>query len=95
MPGVIRLLMEKGSEADDVVVPVINGYYEPLCAIYSQSCLPLLSRLLEKRQAKISGMFSRVRVHMVQEAEVRTVDPHLDSFFNVNTPEDLFTLQKR
>ncbi len=95
MPGVIRLLMDKGSKADDVVVPVINGYYEPLCAIYSQSCLPLLSRLLENRQAKISGMYSRVRVHMVQEAEVRTVDPHLDSFINVNTPEDLFSLQKR
>ncbi|MDZ7762021.1 MAG: molybdenum cofactor guanylyltransferase [Desulfovermiculus sp.] len=95
MPAVIRLLMDKGSEEDDVVVPVINGYYEPLCAIYSQTCLPLLSQLLEAGQAKISGMYSRIRVHIVQETEIRTADPNLDSFINVNTPEDLTRLQRR
>jgi len=95
LPEVIRLLMNQGSPADDVVVPVINGYFEPLCAIYSRTCLPLLSELLQAGQAKISAMYSRIRVHMVQEAEIRTADPRLDSFINVNTPQDLSDLHKR
>jgi molybdopterin-guanine dinucleotide biosynthesis protein A len=40
-------------------------------------------------------MYSQVRVRTVSEAEVLTVDPGLDSFINVNTPEDLAALLQR
>ena len=30
-----------------------------------------------------------VRTLMIDESEVRAIDPELRSFFNVNTPEDL------
>jgi molybdopterin-guanine dinucleotide biosynthesis protein A len=52
-------------------------------------------RLLESGLAKISAMYSQVRIRTVSEAEVLTVDPGLDSFINVNTPEDLAALLQR
>ncbi len=89
VPGLIRLLMDKASPGDDVVVPVLNGYFEPLCALYSRNCLPVATKLLQNGQPKISAIYSQVRVCTVPEDEIRTVDPNLDSFINVNTPEDL------
>jgi molybdopterin-guanine dinucleotide biosynthesis protein A len=89
VPDLIRLLMDQASPGDDVVVPVINGYFEPLCALYSCNCLPVATKLLQNGQPKISAMYSQVRVHTVPDAVIRTLDPKLDSFINVNTPEDL------
>ncbi|MFW6142712.1 MAG: molybdenum cofactor guanylyltransferase [Desulfovermiculus sp.] len=94
-PTVIHLLMARGSLSDDVIVPVINGYYEPLCAIYSRRCLPVMAELLQKGLAKISAMFSRVQVRTVPQEDLRTADPGLHSFINVNTPEDLARLLKK
>lgn len=94
-PAVIRLLMSRGSRSDDVIVPVINGYYEPLCAIYSQRCLPVMAELLQKGLAKISAMFSEVQVQTVHQEDLCIADPGLHSFINVNTPEDLARLQKK
>ncbi|MFO7876350.1 MAG: molybdenum cofactor guanylyltransferase [Desulfovermiculus sp.] len=94
-PAVIRLLMARGSRSDDVIVPVINGYYEPLCAIYSQRCLPVMAELLQKGLAKISAMFSQVQVQTVHQEDLCIADPGLHSFINVNTPEDLARLHKK
>ena len=44
---------------------------------------------LERDLLKIQGLFRKVRVKTVDEADLRTVDPELVSFFNVNTPADL------
>jgi molybdopterin-guanine dinucleotide biosynthesis protein A len=95
VPGLIRLLMNRAVWGDEVVVPVVNGYFEPLCALYSKTCLPVAERLLQSGLAKISTMYSQVRIRTVSEAEVLTVDPGLDSFINVNTPEDLAALLQR
>ena len=38
---------------------------------------------------KIDGLFRKVRVKKLLEANLREVDPELVSFFNINTPEDL------
>lgn len=94
-PEVIRVLLAQACEEDDVVVPVIGGYYEPLCALYAQTCLPVTAELLQAGRAKISAMYSQVRVRTVPESEIRRADPDLESFLNVNTPQDLKCLRKR
>jgi molybdopterin-guanine dinucleotide biosynthesis protein A len=95
VPDLIRLLLSKASPTDDVVVPIRNGYFEPLCALYSHNCLPVASELLQNQQPKISAMYSQVQVHTVSESEILTVDPNLDSFINVNTPQDLAQLLQK
>ena len=73
----------------DVVIPVTEAGYQPLCAVYSKRCLHPIERQLKQGNAKIADFFSQVRVREVPEDRLRTADRKLVSFVNINTPEDL------
>lgn len=89
-PGLVERLMAHLESEDDVVIPLKDdGYREPLCAIYSKRCLPHVTAQLEREDYKIIRFFDQVRVREVPVSELRSGDPDLLSFFNVNRPEDL------
>jgi molybdopterin-guanine dinucleotide biosynthesis protein A len=75
------------SAGPDVVVPRIDGYPEPLHAVYGRTCLPAIEPRLRAGQLKIIGFYDEARVRYVDEPELRLIDPELRSFRNVNTPE--------
>ena len=37
-PSLVVFLLSHEERAD-VIVPVVSGYYEPLCAVYQKTCL--------------------------------------------------------
>ncbi|MCD6589014.1 MAG: molybdenum cofactor guanylyltransferase [Candidatus Fermentibacteraceae bacterium] len=80
-----RLVIETDS---DVVVPVVRGYHEPLCAVYSSSAAENIQRYLDAGGSKVTGFYSSVTVTEISEQEVRKADPFLESFINLNTPRD-------
>jgi len=80
-----RLVIETDS---DVVVPVVRGYHEPLCAVYSSSAAEKIQRYLDAGGSKVTGFYSSVTVTEISEQEVRKADPFLESFINLNTPRD-------
>jgi molybdenum cofactor guanylyltransferase len=86
-------LMLTRREGVDVVIPVQNDRYEPLLALYSRRCLPIVAAALEKGERQIISFFPKVRVRELTEAEWRTVDPDGLSFSNINTPENLEQLR--
>ena len=86
--GLIQLLLEKCTN-QDVVIPETNGEVEPLFAIYSKNCLPVIFHHLQKHDLRIRHILGELRVERVGEEEIDTVDPEHLSFFNINTPEDL------
>ncbi len=89
-PDVVELLLRKLSPGVDVAAPRWrNGYYEPLCAVYSKRCLPLIAERLRRSEHRITAFFPDVSVATVGEEELRAVDPGLRSFVNINTPEEL------
>ncbi len=75
----------------DAVVPVVEGRPEPTHALYSRVCIGPIRERIDANDLKISSFFSGVRVKLVPEEEIRTRDPDLLSFFNINTQEDLDT----
>lgn len=87
-PGLIRLLISRKDDANDIVIPVIRGYYEPLCAIYSCSTSDRIEQYLDSGGRKVTGFFQTVRLKEVQESEIELFDPLLESFINLNTPDD-------
>jgi len=87
-PGLIHLLTSRKDDSKDVVIPVINGYLEPLCAIYSCSVSDRIAQYLDSGGRKVTGFFHTARVTEVRESEVRLFDPLLQSFTNLNTPSD-------
>ncbi len=73
----------------DVVVPKLDGKFEPLHAIYSKDCLAPIKEILREGSLEILRLFDLVKVRHVVRDEIAKFDPQFLSFFNINTPDDL------
>ena len=73
----------------DTVVPRMDWMLEPLHALYSKKCIPVIREAIEERQYQIAKCFAGMHVRYVDEEELRLWDPDLRSFFNINKPQDL------
>jgi len=87
-PAVIHCLSSRKYDGNAIVIPVIKGYYEPLCAIYNCSTSDRITQYLDSGGRKVTGFVQTVSVTEVQESEIRLFDPLLKSFTNLNTPKD-------
>ncbi len=85
----VRRIVGEITPGADVIVPLIDGRYEPLCAVYSKRCLSAIEAQLERGCYRIFDFFEGVRLETLSAGRIREVDPDLLSFFNVNTPDDL------
>jgi molybdopterin-guanine dinucleotide biosynthesis protein A len=72
----------------DVVMPDIQGDMQPLHAVYGKACLQPILRRLEADRLKIIGFLPQVRVRTVTAEDLRQVNPDLQAFRNLNTPEE-------
>jgi molybdopterin-guanine dinucleotide biosynthesis protein A len=90
-PQVLRFLTTVAPQAD-VVVPRINGYLEPLLAVYSKACLKPIETMIKRSEKCVYDFFPDVRVREVHQKEIEVLDPGLHSFVNINTPQDLETV---
>ena len=73
----------------DTVVPRMDWMLEPLHALYSKKCIPVIREAIEEHQYQIAKCFAGMRVRYVDEEELRLWDQDLRSFFNINKPQDL------
>ena len=87
--ALIQRVLDNITRKTDIIIPSTSAGYEPMFAVYKKTCLPAMMSQLERDRLKIQGLFRKVRVKTVAEADLREVDPELISFFNINTPEDL------
>jgi molybdopterin-guanine dinucleotide biosynthesis protein A len=78
----------EGRDRYDAVVPVVDGYEQPLHALYHWRCLSAIEARLAAGQRRVISFMPDVRTLYVQEPQLRAVDPQLHSFFNTNTPEE-------
>lgn len=85
-PALVRMLCARAREGADVVVPVVRGFREPLCAVYRGSTAAVIQEYLDGGNSKTTGFYSSVRLLEVFEEQVRACDPELSSFVNLNTP---------
>ncbi len=76
-------------EGYDVVVPRTAKGLEPLHAVYRRSIIGVIEKNLDRGNRKIHQVFSKLKVREVSESELLTVAGDLNSFRNINTPEDL------
>lgn len=85
----LRWLVEL-SPGFDVVMPVTHGQTDPMHAVYRRTtCLEAIGRALARGDKRMVSYLGEVRVREVTDETLRLHDPDLDSFFNVNTMEDL------
>jgi molybdenum cofactor guanylyltransferase len=94
--ALLRYLAERALAARAVVTaPEINGYPQPLCAVYSRDFLPIAERALGAGAYKIAPLFPKDRTLVIRETELAQVAFTAEMFENLNTPEDLERARRR
>ncbi len=78
----------------DAVVPRLHArgfdapQPEPLHALYRKRCLPAVEGALKAGRRRMIGFLPDVSVCYLDEDFLRGIDPALNSFRNINTPEE-------
>ena len=78
----------------DAVVPRVDWKIEPLHALYNKSCLPAIKELIYKKEYQTIKAFNSINVRFVEEEEIKTCDPQLKAFLNVNKQDELEKIVK-
>ena len=87
----LELLFEISPGTDAVIPRWPNGYIEPLQAVYRTSCALRAAReAVEGGEARMRSMIALLRtVRYISTLVIKNIDPHLATFYNINTSEDL------
>ena len=72
----------------EAVVPRPTQEPEGVCALYVRDLALRISDLLESGERSIKSLLDRSAVRYLTSDELRSVDPELRSFRNINTPAD-------
>ena len=81
------LVAEAGDE--EITIPMTGGYYQPLHAIYSRSCLPHFLRLIGLNNLKVSAILPYVAVKAIEDRPCFYREDGGLVFSNINTREEL------
>lgn len=87
-PHLVTLLDEIRGTSHDLVVPYAFGRHHPLAALYALDVATEIERMLNENHLRLMDLLPRVRTLVVEEEQLRRVDPRLRFLANVNTPEE-------
>ena len=92
---VIEYMIDQIQPGDEVIVPRTDDGLEPLSAVYSKSCIPMIEKNLAEQIFMIKRFFKKARVKEIPVATLKELDPAMEFIFNINTPNDLDRARKR
>lgn len=87
-PSVVNLLASEEDNCDVVICRLDNCEFEPMQAIYGKKCGAAIEESLARGRRRVISFFDAVEVCTVSESRIRSVDPDMRSFVNINTPEE-------
>ena len=92
----LKYLLNVAEESGKVVtVPNVNGFSQPLCAVYRPRFAEIAERALKEGRNKIDPLYAEVSTRRVESAELEPLGFAASMFDNVNTPEDWERMQLR
>ncbi len=95
------LLVALDAGGADAAVPVAGGRDQPLAAAYRTTVTPVVARLLDAGERRLTALLDAVTVTRLDaqalhaDAALQAADPHLDGLRDVDTPADLRAAQAR
>lgn len=87
-PEWIRFLRGRADNTD-LVIPSVGGFHQPLAALYR--CEPArqaIFQLLQENRMRPYFLTEQIQCRIVEEAELRQIDPQLGTIRNLNTIEE-------
>jgi molybdopterin-guanine dinucleotide biosynthesis protein A len=80
----------------DAVVPRTSHGAQPLCALYARDAvLPAARARLAAGELALHGLLDAVPTAYLEPADLARLDPDGSALFNLNTPQDLATLESK
>jgi molybdopterin-guanine dinucleotide biosynthesis protein A len=86
-PALVRHMAAK-LQHHDVAVAVDGDLHHPLTAVYRVNVLSHIGELVSQDQLRPVFVYDRVPTKRIPIDELRDVDPQLQSFTNLNQPQD-------
>lgn len=77
-----------------IAMPRIDGVAQPLLAAYRPAIVPQATRLLDDGDGRIRALLPLVDHRIIEVDALQVHDPELESFTNVNRPEDLIAVEQ-
>jgi molybdopterin-guanine dinucleotide biosynthesis protein A len=73
----------------DLAIPYIGQEYHPLAALYRKAVvLPSVGRMLSENRRRVKDIVNLVRTRVVNEEDLRSVDPQLATLRNLNDRQE-------
>jgi molybdopterin-guanine dinucleotide biosynthesis protein A len=85
---ILAALLSGKNEKQPAVIPVIDGKYHPLCALYHCTVLPEIERLLDLKELKMMTLLEKLNPVYLNESNFKNPG----RFANMNRREDLMIL---
>jgi molybdopterin-guanine dinucleotide biosynthesis protein A len=76
-------------EGHDIIVPHATDGLQPLHAIYSKKCIPLMKKLIDRDELKIRILYKKMNTLILSTDIITSFDPDEQTFLNINSEEDL------
>lgn len=95
--NVISLLFQLAYGLEAVIPKWPNNYIEPLQAVYKTKAAYKASlEAVKNKETSLKDIIKRMNdILYISTTIIRCLDPPLDTFYNINTPEDLKRLEKK
>ena len=83
-------LLYRKANGKDGAVPVVNGFYEPLHAVYRRDAfLHAIEKVISSGKSKPIDAYQYLDLEYFSEDALTKIDPNLESFMNINTLSDM------
>lgn len=93
--GVYSLMLSRAHGLEGAAA-IIRGYVEPLHVILRrEKAAAVFSRAVAEGVTGVSEILDGMKLALVDEQSIRTVDPDIATFWNLNSPEDMVAAEKR
>ncbi len=89
----IKYMQGELKHYDAVIPEPSDNHFELLHAIYASGCLTVFERHIETDRLSLHSTLPELNVRYLRSDEIKRYDPHLRSFTNINTRDDLRSLQ--
>ncbi len=86
--SVVEYIVGSIKSGYEVIIPRTDDGLEPLYAVYSKACIPLIEKSLENNIFMIKKFFRKKKVLEIPVDKLKLLDPEMRFIFNVNTPQD-------
>lgn len=94
MPFISKDILKKiiaDSKDCDVAIPEHDGWLEPLCAVYSRSCIKPLEECMKNKEFKLTDSFE---CFVVKKINFTKDELPGNEFLNINTPQEYQSIKQ-